>query len=147
MRLLIVEDEPELSALIVKGLREEGHAVDAAASLAGADELCSYTDYALVVLDLSLPDGDGTRLCRALRDSGRARVLVLTARDRLDELTVQVEARPELPPGLRDDAAAALAALVQDNAGVRVQVSVGDPGSVERSAGKMRRVLDHRSPS
>ncbi|HZR54625.1 MAG TPA: phenylacetate--CoA ligase PaaK [Streptosporangiaceae bacterium] len=71
--------------------------------------------------------------------------LVLTARDRLDELTVQVEARPELPAGLRDDAAAALAALVQDNAGVRVQVSVGDPGSVERSAGKMRRVLDHRT--
>jgi len=72
--------------------------------------------------------------------------LVLTARDRLDELTVEVEARPELPAGLRDDAAAALVALVQDNVGVRVQVSVGDPGSVERSAGKMRRVLDHRTP-
>ena len=85
MRLLIVEDEPELSALIVKGLREEGHAVDAAGSLAEADELCSYTDYALVVLDLGLPDGDGTRLCRSLRDRGRARVLVLTARDRLDD--------------------------------------------------------------
>ena len=70
--------------------------------------------------------------------------LVLSARDRLDELTVQVEARPELPAGLRDDAAAALVALVQDNAGVRVQVSVGDPGTVERSAGKMRRVIDQR---
>jgi phenylacetate-CoA ligase len=70
--------------------------------------------------------------------------LMLTARDRMDELTVQVEARSELPAELRDAAAATLVALVQDNTGVRVRVSVGDPGTVERSAGKMRRVLDQR---
>jgi phenylacetate-CoA ligase len=70
--------------------------------------------------------------------------LMLTAPDRMDELTVQVEARAELPAELRDAAAATLVALVQDNTGVRVRVTVGDPGTVERSAGKMRRVLDQR---
>jgi phenylacetate-CoA ligase len=70
--------------------------------------------------------------------------LVLTSRDRLDELTVHVEARPGLEAGQRSAAADALATLVRDNVGVRVDVSVADPDTIERSAGKMRRVVDQR---
>jgi len=70
--------------------------------------------------------------------------LVLTSRDHLDELTVQVEARPGLDPEQRAAAARALAAQVLDHVGVRVQVTVADPDTVERSAGKMRRVVDQR---
>jgi phenylacetate-CoA ligase len=70
--------------------------------------------------------------------------LVRTSRDHLDELTVHVEARPGLAAGQRSAAADALAALVRDNVGVRVDVSVADPGTIERSAGKMRRVIDER---
>ena len=70
--------------------------------------------------------------------------LVLTSRDHLDELTVQVEARPGLDPEQRAAAARALAARVLDHVGVRVQVTVADPDTVERSAGKMRRVVDQR---
>jgi phenylacetate-coenzyme A ligase PaaK-like adenylate-forming protein len=44
----------------------------------------------------------------------------------------------------RCGAAAELAAAVHDNVGVRVTVKVGDPGTTERSAGKMRRVIDRR---
>ncbi|NUP46379.1 MAG: response regulator transcription factor [Catenulispora sp.] len=92
MRLLVVEDDEELRAVLVRGLREAGHAVDAAGTLAEADELCAYTDYALVVLDLGLPDGDGGSLARTLRAAGRARILMLTARDRLTEKVAGFEA-------------------------------------------------------
>jgi phenylacetate-CoA ligase len=70
--------------------------------------------------------------------------LVLTSRDRLDELTVHVEARPGLTADQRSAAARALTAQVRDNMGVRVDVSVADPDTIERSAGKMRRVIDQR---
>ncbi|MET8874196.1 response regulator transcription factor [Nocardia sp. NPDC004604] len=80
VRLLVVEDDAGLARVLVRGLREEGHAVDHAPTLAEADDLCSYNDYALVVLDLGLPDGDGLSLCRQLKADGRTRVLVLTAR-------------------------------------------------------------------
>jgi phenylacetate-CoA ligase len=71
--------------------------------------------------------------------------LVLSSRDHLDELTVHVEARPGLGAEQRAAAAAALTAQVADHVGVRVQVEVGDPDTIERSAGKMRRVVDHRN--
>jgi phenylacetate-CoA ligase len=71
--------------------------------------------------------------------------LVLTSRDHLDELTVQVEARAGLGEEQRAEAARALTAQVHDHVGVRVQVAVGDPGTIERSAGKMRRVVDQRN--
>ncbi|HME67394.1 MAG TPA: phenylacetate--CoA ligase PaaK [Streptosporangiaceae bacterium] len=71
--------------------------------------------------------------------------LVLTARDHLDELTVQVEARAGLDAEQRAAAARALTAQVHDHVGVRVQVVVGDPDTIERSAGKMRRVVDQRN--
>ncbi|HEY1625764.1 MAG TPA: phenylacetate--CoA ligase PaaK [Streptosporangiaceae bacterium] len=70
--------------------------------------------------------------------------LELTRTDRLDELTVLAEARPDATAGQRETAAAELAAAVHDNVGVRVTVKVGDPGTTERSAGKMRRVVDNR---
>ena len=70
--------------------------------------------------------------------------LVLTSSDRLDELTVQVEARAGLGEEQRAAAARALTAQVHDHVGVRVQVAVGDPDTIERSAGKMRRVVDQR---
>jgi phenylacetate-CoA ligase len=68
----------------------------------------------------------------------------LSSRNQLDELTVHVEARGDLPAGQRRAAADQLVALIRDNIGIRVEVSVGDPDTVERSAGKMRRVVDRR---
>src|ERR1700732_1058847 len=80
------------------------------------------------------------------RITGRAphSQLALTARDHLDELTVHVEARAGLGEEQRAEAARALTAQVHDHVGVRVQVAVGDPDTIERSAGKMRRVVDQR---
>jgi phenylacetate-CoA ligase len=72
--------------------------------------------------------------------------LVRTSHDHHEELTVHVEAREGMTPDRRSAAADALAAVVRDNLGVRVEVSVADPGTIERSAGKMRRVVDKRNP-
>jgi phenylacetate-CoA ligase len=71
--------------------------------------------------------------------------LVLTSHEHHDELTVHVEARAGLTAEQRSAAAGALAAQVRDNVGVRVRVSVSDPDTIERSAGKMRRVVDQRT--
>ena len=71
--------------------------------------------------------------------------LVLTSRDHLDQLTVQVEARAGLGEEQRAAAAQALTRQVHDHVGIRVQVAVGDPDTIERSAGKMRRVVDQRN--
>jgi phenylacetate-CoA ligase len=75
--------------------------------------------------------------------------LLLTRPAQLDELTVLVEAAPgsaeAKEAGARDAAAAAIVRAVQDSIGVTVQAKVVDPGSLERSTGKMRRVIDERS--
>jgi phenylacetate-CoA ligase len=73
--------------------------------------------------------------------------LVLTRPDRLDELTVRVEARGDASPGQSADSADSatrLANAVKDAAGVTVRVEIVAPGSIERSVGKAKRVVDLR---
>jgi phenylacetate-CoA ligase len=70
--------------------------------------------------------------------------LVLTRPDRLDELTVRIEARPDCPGDRREPAAAEVAAAVRDGIGVRVGVQIVDPETLERSQGKLQRMVDRR---
>jgi two-component system, OmpR family, response regulator len=82
MRLLVVEDDPGMAALLVRSLRREGYAVDAVDS--GEDALWSVreNDYDAVVLDAMIPPPDGYEVCRRMRTEGRwAPVVMLTARD------------------------------------------------------------------
>ncbi len=86
MRILIVEDDAPLARSIVALLRCVGHAVDHVGG--GEDALMVLADepYALVVLDVGLPDLDGFTVLQALRRRGdRVPVLMLTARDALDD--------------------------------------------------------------
>jgi len=69
---------------------------------------------------------------------------LLTRRGRLDELTVRVERRSDADTATAGQASAALRALVKTTIGVTVAVAVLEPGQIERSAGKMRRVIDER---
>jgi phenylacetate-CoA ligase len=73
--------------------------------------------------------------------------LVLSKKDRMDELTVQVEARPETSAQRRVDAARELAGAVKDGVGVSVAVDVLDPDTLQRSVGKLQRVVDRRNAS
>ncbi|MDX3111955.1 phenylacetate--CoA ligase PaaK [Streptomyces scabiei] len=70
--------------------------------------------------------------------------LRLTREGRLDALTVRAEARPDATPADRDTAARAVAAAVKDDIGVSVAVEIVDPESLERSVGKIRRIVDGR---
>jgi len=72
---------------------------------------------------------------------------VLDRPDRLDQLTVRVEARPDLAAELRVRAGAALTEQIKNRIGVSVLVEVLEPDSIERSVGKARRLLDHRHRS
>ena len=81
MRVLAVEDEPDLLGSLLKALREDGYAVDGAPD--GEDGLYkaeSY-DYDAVVLDIMLPGIDGWEVLRRLRKTKKTPVLMLTARD------------------------------------------------------------------
>ncbi len=82
MRILVVEDDPSISNVLVRGLRELSFAVDHAADGEQADYLGAINPYDAVVLDLALPKKDGLEVCRALRKRGsETRILMLTARD------------------------------------------------------------------
>jgi DNA-binding response OmpR family regulator len=82
MRILLVEDEKKMADFIARGLRAEGFAVDISYDGASGWGKASESDYALIILDLMLPEFSGTELLRRLRRRGStAAVLVLTARD------------------------------------------------------------------
>jgi phenylacetate-CoA ligase len=71
--------------------------------------------------------------------------LLLTRRDRMDHLTVLAEAAPDTSAEGRTAAGAQVTRAVKDSVGVTVDAQVVDPGSLERSTGKMRRVIDRRA--
>ena len=82
VRLLVVEDDPGMSALLVRSLQREGYAVDAVDNGEDALWMASENDYDAIVLDAMIPPPDGFEVCRRLRATGRwAPVLMLTARD------------------------------------------------------------------
>jgi two-component system response regulator TctD len=89
MRILLVEDHVELSHWVSKALRDANLTVECAANGADADALLHTQDYALVILDLTLPKMDGLDVLRRLRARSGPRaktpVLILTARGGLEE--------------------------------------------------------------
>jgi two-component system, OmpR family, response regulator len=86
MRLLIVEDDLKLAALLRRGLGDEGAAVDLAGNGEDALWMAAANPYDAVVLDVMLPGIDGFETCRRLRAEGVwAPVLLLTARDSVED--------------------------------------------------------------
>ncbi len=86
MRILVVEDEKELAAIICKGLRENGYSVDVAHD--GEEGLYMAENYPadVVVLDIMLPGMDGLSVLKAMRRKGiKTPVVILTARDALTD--------------------------------------------------------------
>jgi two-component system OmpR family response regulator len=86
VRVLIVEDELKLAALIRKALREEGMLADVAIKGEDALWMGAATRYDVLVLDVNLPGIDGFEVCQRLRADGvRTPILMLTARDGVDD--------------------------------------------------------------
>jgi DNA-binding response OmpR family regulator len=92
MRLLVIEDEPDLAEGLARGLRHHGYAVDMAYDGLQGWELASANDYDLVILDLNLPVMDGLEVCRRVRANRPALlILMLTARSGPDERVVGLD--------------------------------------------------------
>ena len=86
MRLLVVEDDPEVQAFLLRVLREAAWAADAVPSGQRALDALAATDYDLAIVDVGLPDFDGFEVCRRLRARGdRTPLLVLTARNAVND--------------------------------------------------------------
>ncbi len=86
MRLLIVEDEPQIAAFLQRGLKEEGYAVDVVHNGHDALDWAAASEYDGIVLDVLLPGRDGFSVLRELRARGdKTPVLMLTARDAVDD--------------------------------------------------------------
>ena len=80
MRILIIEDNDKMAALLAKRLTENLFVVDLAKTVDEALAALEVVDYDLVVLDLTLPDGNGIDVLRALRKKGKpVPVLIETA--------------------------------------------------------------------
>lgn len=86
MRILIVEDDHILSKALVHRMHRLGHGVDLATTGNQANQLLAIQDYDLVILDLNLPDMDGSDILRFIRDKRvETPVLVLTARTLVED--------------------------------------------------------------
>src|SRR5487761_1625014 len=86
MRVLVVDDEVRMAALVKRGLEEEGYAVDVVNDGPEAVWMATENTYDAIVLDIMLPGFDGYEVCRRLREAQRwAPVLILSARSDVSE--------------------------------------------------------------
>jgi DNA-binding response OmpR family regulator len=93
MRILFVEDDRHMRSLVQRGLVEEGHGVDSAASVPPALELARAASYDVMVVDVMLPGPSGLDFVRSLRLAGdRTPVLLLTARDAVADVVSGLDA-------------------------------------------------------
>jgi two-component system copper resistance phosphate regulon response regulator CusR len=85
MKVLVVEDELKIADYLHKGLTEQGYSVDLAHDGLDAQHLALEVDYDVIVLDQMLPGQDGLAVLKALRDVKDTPVIMLTARDRIED--------------------------------------------------------------
>ncbi len=117
MRLLVVEDDPQLGPMLARGLREHAYAVDLVADGADAARYAALHEYDAVVLDYMLPHRDGVAVARALRARGlQIPILMLTARDAIVDRVAGLDAGADdylVKPFAFDELLARLRALVR----------------------------------
>ncbi len=125
MRLLILEDDPQLGEALSGGLRQLGHVVDWFTSGPPADAAIRSTSYDALVLDLGLPGTDGLVWLRRWRQGGLALpVLVLTARDTVEQRIEGLDVGADdylIKPITLDELAARLRAMLRRATGRATQ--------------------------
>ncbi len=93
MRILIVEDDARLAAVVRRGLAESGHVVDIEADGIAGESTAAAGVYDALVLDVALPGRDGLAIARGLRTAGVATpILMLTARDAVEDVVAGIAA-------------------------------------------------------
>jgi two-component system, OmpR family, response regulator len=131
MRILIVEDEAKMAALLKRGLQEEGLSADVAHSGEDALWMAKAVEYDAIVLDLMLPGIDGIEVCARLRaDQVWSPILMLTARTEVNDRVAGLDAGADdyLPkPFAFDELLARLRALVRRGSAPRPPtITIGD---------------------
>ena len=92
MKLLVVEDDPEIQESIVTYLAPEGYACEQAFDLRNAMDKIDFYTYDCVLIDLNLPDGNGIDIIKALKkNQSQSGIIVITARDAIDERVKALE--------------------------------------------------------
>jgi two-component system OmpR family response regulator len=130
MRVLVIEDEPDLRRVLAQSLRETGYAVDAAGD--GEEGLfkATGTEYDAIVLDIMMPRMDGWEVLRRLRKTRTTPVLILTAKDRLADRVKGLDAGADdylTKPFELAELTARLRALIRRAAGRALpQITLGD---------------------
>lgn len=94
MRLLVVEDDVKLAALLARGLRQDGHVVDVEHDGESGQEAARAAIYDAIILDVMLPSKSGLSICHELRLEGKATFALTELEARLRTLT----RRARLPP-------------------------------------------------
>jgi DNA-binding response OmpR family regulator len=130
VKLLVVEDEARIASFLVKGLRAEGYAVEHVSTGEGALHAAGDPELGLMILDLGLPDIDGTEVLRRLRGGGvRLPILVLTARgevgDRVESLDLGADDYLVKPFAFDELLARVRARLRDQDGGPATVLSVG----------------------
>ena len=126
MRVLVVEDEPRMAALIRQGLEEEAYAVDVVGN--GRDALfwADSAAYDIILLDIMLPGMNGLEVCRQLRAEGYTMpILMLTARDTLPDKVKGLDSGADdylVKPFAIEELTARLRALARREAPVKTAV-------------------------
>lgn len=131
MRLLFAEDEPELRAVTVRRLREEGFGVDGCADGQEALDYAESTDYDVIILDIMMPKKDGLSVVRKLRQCGNnVPVLLLTAKDAVSDRIAGLDAGADdylTKPYAFDELLARIRALLRRQSSEKSDcMSVGD---------------------
>lgn len=130
MRILIVEDEPDMLRTLCQAMREEGHAVDGAAD--GAEGLHKATewDYDAIILDGMLPELDGFDVLRRLRLVKKTPVLMLTARAAVNDRILGLDSGADdylaKPVDLNELAARLRALIRRSNGDASSVIEIGD---------------------
>ncbi|AON56744.1 response regulator [Herbaspirillum seropedicae] len=140
MRVLLVEDDPMVGEAVRKGLRQDGFAIDWVQDGKSADVALRTEDYAMLLLDLGLPQKDGLAVLRTLRERGNAiPVLITTARDAVADRVAGLDAGADdylIKPFDLEELSARMRALSRRQAGraeslVQVREVVLNPATHE----------------
>ena len=86
MKVLIIEDEKQLAKSVLLALRHEGYVCEVAYSAAEANEKIAVFDYDCILLDISLPDGNGLKILENIKANNKTDgIIILTAKNSIDD--------------------------------------------------------------
>ena len=141
MRLLVVEDDPDLNRQLVAALQEAGYAVDSSADGEDGAYMGETEPYDAVVLDIGLPKKDGLTIIEEWREAGRTMpVLLLTARDRWSDKVAGIDAGADdyvAKPFHMEEVLARVRALIRRSAGHASSVLNCGPIAIDTAASKV----------